>query len=236
MDIRKPKPWRGWPEFVKEIGTIVIGVLIALGAEQAAETLHWAHRVADAEDAMRVELMESERDAYLRLAIRPCAITQLDGIERALIASRDQGTPVATMAPYRRPRRPWQSDAWDSARALQITGHMSTARLTAYSQAYFFAEVMHATQPEERQALAELNTLTVNAGRLQPAERDRLFAALVRGRELLTAMDLAGWLLLQRGEALGLPLSAVEMQRSLNSAREDYGACAVAPNLSKSPA
>jgi len=235
MDIHKPKLWRGWPEFVKEIGTIVIGVLIALGAEQAVETLHWAHRVADAEDAMRVELMQGERDAYFRLAVRSCAITQLDGIERALVASRDQGAPIATMGPYRRPRRPWQSDAWDSARALQITGHMSTARLTAYSQAYFFAEVLHRTQPEERQVVNELNTLTVNAGRLQPAERDRLFAALVRARGVLIDMDLAGWLLLQRGKALGLHLSSVEMQQTLESAREDYGACPVAPNLSKSP-
>ena len=236
MDIHRPKPWRGWPEFAKEIGTIVIGVLIALGAEQAIETLHWAHRVADAEDAMRVELTQNEHDAYLRLAVRPCATAQLGGIEHALIASRDQGTPVPTMAPYRRPRRPWQSDAWDSARALQITGHMSTARLTAYSKAYFFAEVMRATQPEERQALSDLNTLTLNAGRLQPAERDRLFAALVRARELLTTMDLAGWLLLERGKALGLQLSAAEMRQSLDSAREEFGACAVAPNLSNSPA
>jgi len=235
MDIHKPKPWRGWPEFVKEIGTIVIGVLIALGAEQAVETLHWEHKVADAEDAMRVELMQSGRDAYFRLAIRPCAITQLDGIERALVASRDQGAPVASVAPYRRPRRPWQSDAWDSARALQITGHMSTARLTAYSRAYFFAEVLHRTQPEERQVMNDLNTLTLNAGRLQPAERDRLFAALVRAHGVLIDMDLGGWLLLERGEALGLHLSSVEMQQTLDNARRDYGACAVAPNLSKQP-
>ena len=40
MDIHKPKPWRSWPELVKEIGAIVIGVLIALGAEQAVERVH----------------------------------------------------------------------------------------------------------------------------------------------------------------------------------------------------
>ena len=44
MDIHKPKPWRGWPEFLKEIGTIVIGVLIALGAEQGVEWVALASR------------------------------------------------------------------------------------------------------------------------------------------------------------------------------------------------
>ena len=182
MEIHRPKAIHGLRELAKEIAIIVVGVLIALGAEQAVEALHWAHLVADAEDAMRVELRHGERDAYYRLAIRPCAVAQLDGIERALAASRDRGTPVAAIAPYRRPRRPWQSDAWDSARALQITGHMPTARLSAWSQAYFFAEVLHATQPQERAALSEINTLTLNAGRLQPAERDRLYGALVRAR------------------------------------------------------
>ena len=65
MDIHKPKPWRGWPELAKEIGTIVIGVLIALGAEQSVEWLHWRHEVeaerrsllAEAQDALDVVLV-----------------------------------------------------------------------------------------------------------------------------------------------------------------------------------
>ncbi|HLZ75615.1 hypothetical protein [Phenylobacterium sp.] len=235
MEIHRPKAIHGLRELAKEIAIIVVGVLIALGAEQAVEALHWAHRVADAEDAMRVELRHGERDAYYRLAIRPCAVAQLDGIERALAASRDRGTPVAAIAPYRRPRRPWQSDAWDSARALQITGHMPTARLSAWSQAYFFAEVLHATQPQERAALSEINTLTLNAGRLQPAERDRLYGALVRARELLTDMDLGGWLLIQRGKALGLQLSSAEKAAELASARDGFGACAAAPDMGQAP-
>ena len=33
MDIHKPKPVHNWRELLTEIGTIVIGVLIALAAE-----------------------------------------------------------------------------------------------------------------------------------------------------------------------------------------------------------
>ncbi len=56
MDIHKPEPWRGWPEFLKEIGTIVIGVLIALCAEQAVEWLHWRHETQGVMTAIRSEL------------------------------------------------------------------------------------------------------------------------------------------------------------------------------------
>jgi type II secretory pathway pseudopilin PulG len=56
MDIHKPKPWRGGPEFLKEIGTIVIGVLIALGAEQAVAWIHTQEQVRSAREALRDEI------------------------------------------------------------------------------------------------------------------------------------------------------------------------------------
>jgi len=41
MDLHKPKPWHGLREFLKEYVIIVVGVLTALGGEQAVEWLHW---------------------------------------------------------------------------------------------------------------------------------------------------------------------------------------------------
>src|SRR3982751_6817081 len=40
MHFHLPKPLHGWREFVGEVGIIVIGVLIALGAESVVEDLH----------------------------------------------------------------------------------------------------------------------------------------------------------------------------------------------------
>ena len=46
MEIHHPKAAvQNLHELGKEIGIIVIGVLIALGAEQAVEALHWAHQM-----------------------------------------------------------------------------------------------------------------------------------------------------------------------------------------------
>lgn len=41
MRINIPKPMHGWRVFAGEVGIIVIGVLIALGAQQVVEALHW---------------------------------------------------------------------------------------------------------------------------------------------------------------------------------------------------
>lgn len=232
MEIHRPKgPVHGWRELAKEIGIIVVGVLIALGAEQAVEALHWRQRVGEAEDAMRAELRQNLRDGYYRLAIRPCLDGQLDAFQRTLETSRDTGAPVPLMPHYATPLRPWQSDEWDSARALQITGHMPTDRLTAWSQAFFFAVAIRGSQADEQLAATDLNTLAINAGRLDPAERDRLFRALVRARRALRLMSLGPTLLSQRAAALDIRLSPTEQQAALAEAKADFGACVTAPDL-----
>jgi hypothetical protein len=53
-----PKPLHGWREFAGEVGIIVTGVLIALGAEQVVEEIHFRNAVA----SERMALHEALRD------------------------------------------------------------------------------------------------------------------------------------------------------------------------------
>ncbi|MGI9169044.1 MAG: hypothetical protein ACR2FH_02540 [Caulobacteraceae bacterium] len=235
MEIHKPKPVRNWRELLSEIGVVVIGIAIALSGEQIIEKLHWAHKVGEAEESMRQELLENERDAFYRLASETCAGRDLAQIENMLVASRDRGAPVPVIARYSRPLRPWLGDAWDNARAMQIASHMSQRRLTAYSSAYFFPSILRAVQPAERQAVSDLNTLTVNAGRLAPAERDRLFVALTKAREFDHETALSAWYLIHQVEALGPRLTPDEKRLQMAKARADFGGCVTEPDLAKQP-
>jgi hypothetical protein len=84
MEIHKPKPIHNWREFLKEVGIIVLGVSIALGAEQAVEYFHWKNRIRDAAEAMRIELgVDDGPQAFTRLAIAACLDRQLDGLQGA---------------------------------------------------------------------------------------------------------------------------------------------------------
>jgi hypothetical protein len=56
MDIHKPKPIHSWRELASEIVVIVIGILIAIGLEQAVEWYHWRGEVAETEEAIHEEL------------------------------------------------------------------------------------------------------------------------------------------------------------------------------------
>lgn len=48
-------PVGGWREFLNEVGIIVLGVVIALGAEQAAVAIQEARMAAHAESQVREE-------------------------------------------------------------------------------------------------------------------------------------------------------------------------------------
>jgi len=221
----KPKPIHGWREFLKEYGIIVLGVLTALGAEQAVEQIHWMHRVHEAEAAMDAELHEDALAAYFRMSLHGCAARQLQTIRAALEASRDHGTPVPIMPVYSWRLRPAQSDAWQAAQAVQIVSHVPRERLLAYSRAYFFASGLTRLQSEERAAMDAINTLSINAGRLQPAERDRLFVGLVATDRLLVEFDSAAGRLIQEAETVGVRLSPADKAGQLAEARRLYGGC-----------
>jgi hypothetical protein len=128
MDIHKPKPWRGLREFLKEIGTIVVGVLIALGAEQTVEWLHRQHEVGEAREVLREEMAGDARLAKLRLEETPCMQALLD---RAA-AWADGGPPPI-----------WRSydlgvlnvSAWDEAKTAAVP-HMPLKERIAYDKFY----------------------------------------------------------------------------------------------------
>jgi len=56
MEIHKPKPIHNWREFLAELGTIVLGICIAISLEQFVEYLHWHHEVQIGRGALTEEI------------------------------------------------------------------------------------------------------------------------------------------------------------------------------------
>jgi len=56
MRVKLPKPLHGWREFVGEVGIIVLGVLIALRAQQVVETMQTHQRIRETRAALDAEL------------------------------------------------------------------------------------------------------------------------------------------------------------------------------------
>ena len=94
MDLHKPKPWHGWRELLKEVGTIVIGILIALGLEQAIEAVHEQKIADEARDAVRAEVRENLWWIERRESREGCAHQRMDQIGDLLDHAR-HGRPYA---------------------------------------------------------------------------------------------------------------------------------------------
>jgi hypothetical protein len=225
MDLHKPKPWHGVREFGKELATIVLGVLIALGAEQVVQAVDWQRRVADAERDMRSELTEDARFAYERVAVTDCATVQFRAIRTALTNNRDAGTPIPQMKRYEFPITAWLTDTWDNARSLQLTGHMPTVQLREYERAFFLAGRLRDLQHEQQALRPAIDTLATNGGRISPAERDRLFTAVEAMEDASNQADNNAERFREVAQALGVDLAASEKPRVIARAHKFQPDC-----------
>lgn len=146
MDIHKPKPWHGFQEFLKEYLIIVLGVLTALGLEQFVDSLHWRHKVDQAERNMRVEVERDRTDASQYAILAACADAYLDRVRDDLLR-RDQAD-LARLYQLGEPfvTEPWTATAWEAAVASQIGDHMATDRFLNYAEAFRRADLMKDVQ------------------------------------------------------------------------------------------
>ena len=87
MHLHLPKPLHGWREFVGEVGIIVLGVLIALGAEQVVERIHERSRIDQLRSALRAELADSRARWEDMRAGDECELKRLDALEQWLAAA-----------------------------------------------------------------------------------------------------------------------------------------------------
>jgi hypothetical protein len=102
MRIRLPKPLHGWRAFVGEVGIIVVGVLIALGGQQAMEAVHQGAQVRDMTNKLRAESLGNRQVLAFDTAVLSRALAEV----QADIAALDRCASVdrARLEPLARPR------------------------------------------------------------------------------------------------------------------------------------
>jgi hypothetical protein len=77
MDIHRPKAAHSIREFLIEIGTIICGILIALGLEQVVEVIHRNEQAGEAREALRTELGQDKQRFTLMIEANNCAERQI---------------------------------------------------------------------------------------------------------------------------------------------------------------
>lgn len=84
----------GWRKFLFEIAVVVIGVLLALSAQQAVDALATRSQVKAFRETVDAEIAYNLAAYRDRLSQSPCLKRRLDELERLLTASRSGTTPA----------------------------------------------------------------------------------------------------------------------------------------------
>ena len=115
MDIHKPKPWHGWREFLKEYAIVVVGVLTALGFEQAVEAIHHTAQAHEAREAIDAEVVADVTRVQQRDSNYGCVDARLDALDRIVAATGPDGSIRTPSWIGRPPRYAIESQRWDAA-------------------------------------------------------------------------------------------------------------------------
>jgi hypothetical protein len=183
MHFHLPKPLHGWRAFVGEVGIIVVGVLIALSAEQVVERWHWDEQVRAGREALRDDFRQTVFDAEERKAEDPCIRRRLfqlrqflDDHPDALPALGHVGSP---------PARPWYPLSWDSLVASDVTTHLPREQMLKLSSIAQQARQAEDVANQEIREWAVIYTMVGPARQLGSGE-----AAQIRKAISLAAYEL----------------------------------------------
>jgi hypothetical protein len=235
MKIQLPKPLRGWREFFGEVGIIVLGVLIALGAQQLVENVHSGIERRRAEAAMRLELAENNGpQAYARVLIANCLDRQLVRIHHQ--AGKVPAEQIRTWAAnYAPPFRTWDSEVWRVVVASNTGTDMGPNRLVAWSSPYRMMPALSATNEREAQLVIDLREAFPPGSTPAMSDLQSLRRIAAQLRQVNRRFAVTSELLLSRLGALDAQVP-ISIQRQLASdARSIYGRCVSVPDLNAPP-
>ena len=200
MHFHLPKPLHGWRAFVGEVGIIVLGVLIALSAEQVVETLHMRSETDAVRATMRDELANDRARWEVTHAQYPCFVKRLDELEKW-----SKSAPVgANLMHVERPFL-WNAhvSTWEMARGSPAVANMPLAERDSLASLYQALEI------QQEQA----NVSTSNAWRKvaalaeagdDPQNRRALRLAIIDARQSTEQLENAFDYLEPRFVALGI--------------------------------
>ncbi len=181
MHFHLPKPLHGWREFTGEIGIIVLGVLIALGAEQLVEAIQNRADANNAREEINAEVVTDITRINQRTFADKCVDARLAEIDRIIDAAGDDGKIQRPSWIGRPPRYAIETARWDAAsqsgRISRLPSDWQGHFAFLYTALHYFYDVNSA----EQQVWSELEGLS-GVDRLTPDGRLAIKSAVAQAR------------------------------------------------------
>ena len=167
---RRFSPSMGWRAFWSEIVIVVLGVVIALAANEAVEQLNWRSKVRDADARLAVDVESLFFYSAEQFATQPCINAQLDALAHRVLASGATLTPAPVIVEsnyptrpsfvIRMPTKPWQFAVWEALVANGTATHFSAAWQDRYNGIAGNAAMARSMRIEANQIIGRLRALS----------------------------------------------------------------------------
>jgi len=159
MQIHLPKPLHGWRVFFGEVGVVVLGVMIALAAQQVANGLNERAEMREARDSIQNELATYQARLESRWAVSGCISKRLDEIQ-TLLDRAEGGGRINTPNWVGRPQT-WTllTARWDATAQSGRAALLPAKELADYGQMYAYMRNAYDEMTIEQGDWARLRTL-----------------------------------------------------------------------------
>lgn len=131
---RRFSPSMGWRAFWSEIVIVVLGVVIALAANEAVQDWSWRTKVQDSETRLNGDITWAFLWVAEKYVSQPCIDAQLAALSRIVLESGETLTPVPVLTSsnvryvVRMPNRPYRFPTWDALVADGTATHFAPKR------------------------------------------------------------------------------------------------------------
>jgi hypothetical protein len=137
MQVHIPKPLHGWRAFAGEVGIIVMGVLIALAAQQVAEDWGWRQKVEVVRQSLMGELANDRARWELDLQEAKCAVQESGPLESwARAGGSDSRTPAPALTVTAPSLFTMHTTNWTLAANSQTLDHFPMRQQLAFAALY----------------------------------------------------------------------------------------------------
>jgi hypothetical protein len=150
-----------WRDFWIHLGTIALGLLIAISLEQSVEWVHRLHERSQLEDDLRAEALSNHDVVGVDVAIYDKQIDWLLALQRGVEEARATGK-AATAYPDRPDGTPdspryvayhvLESEAWTTAKESSLLVLLPRAEAEIYARVYIQADQVSDTRERVREA------------------------------------------------------------------------------------
>ncbi|MEQ7874549.1 hypothetical protein ABDK56_11150 [Sphingomonas sp. ASV193] len=215
----------------REIAIVVIGVFIALIAQQLVDEWQWRQKVASAKQAMNEELLWDDGPQIVqRAAMHDCLVRQAAAIRDAVETDQPRAEVWRRIDGYWLQPVTYDTVAHDAATASDIASHLTLDEMRPYTLAYGTMPAYSRAADDEVANLARLHALRRTGAALSEAESSNLLMALeyLRQDEQLIAEG-TRWTIPQIVK-LGR-IDPVRTGHFIDEARRHYGDCVHQPRF-----